>query len=358
MSDDNEYVKYGANQPGSIGELDPVACAINDPVTGNSTSMFTCAGNPLRTKLGLATSFMAQRCSNQWDGYCTLYLQQELKADYTQKKAQQFIRELLMNMFCVSANVEGSECYTRCEMYNPTSSSSFSICQDRGDVVFRTSEQLEANSTDFNQSGKLNTAQPIRIASCPKVCDKITADKLTDDNVALNIALDNGIAMDLIQNLLQNIISAKKQSLVTNSRLLNFMKVYVETGSLSPGLYTLGKGPNMSERPIAVPSVNPYIPPQTTFLVKEDTGITGNTPVAPKWVTEPGQEIQVPSPVPSPVPSKEGYAVHNTGAKSVSKLPFAFLDLSNGNSTDSKLLIAILVISALAIVSLLIAKRK
>lgn len=348
MSEEADYANFGANQPGTVSQLDPVACAINNPVTGDPTSMFTCAGNPQRTQLGLIDAYMSQRCANKWDGYCDLYLQQTLKDDYTGKHAHTFIRDTLMSMFCQNdARFPGSECATRCEQFDPTSSSSFSVCKTMGDVVFRSSGKLEGNKAEF---GKLSTAEPIKIGQCPKVCDLLSEDKLTEDNKALNIALDNGIAMDLVQNLVENIISAGMQDKVTNSRLKDFMNRFIQDGSVKPGLYTLGKGPNMSARPIATPAVNPYLPPKNVFLVKENRGIEGVTPVVDNrlpyqpYIPYQGQAT------PAVRVQKEGYAPQESEQ-------FSYLNLSS-DPTNNKILYAILTVSILAVVVLLIARKK
>ena len=340
MSDDTDYANFGENAPVSVSAADPVSCALGNPITDDPTNMFTCAGNPQRRQLGLMTAFMGQRCANKWDGYCDMYLTQELKADYTGKHAKDFIRNTLMSMFCHNdTTTPGSECYEKCELLDPTASSSFSVCIPGGDVVYRSSGKREANSTDFNQSGRLNTAEPIKITQCPKVCDLLSAEKLTDANIALNIALDNGIAMDLIQNLVENIISAKMQGSVTNSRLKNFMDKYIQDGGVKPGLYTLGKGPEMSSRPIGVPAVNPYLPPENVFVVNENKGITGVTPIMQKPMAFPPYRPYIP-----PNPNAEVET-------------FGFLNLGGG-STDKKLLYAILVISVLAAAAIFVAKRR
>jgi len=344
MSEDTDYANFGANAPVSVSAADPVSCALGNPVTGDPTNMFTCAGNPQRTQLGLMDYYMGQRCANKWDGYCDLYLNQQLKADYTQKAAKEFIRATLMSMFCHNdTTTPGSECYERCELLDPTASSSFSVCIPAGDVVFRSSYKREANSTDFNQSGKLNTTEPIKIAPCPKVCDLLSAEKLTDDNKALNIALDNGIAMDLVQNLVENIVAQGMQDKVTNTRLKDFMNKYIQDGSVKPGLYNLGAGPQMSSRPIAVPAVNPYLPPKDTFVVNENKGVRGVTPI----IKSPPSTPYIPQAQPA-----------QPSAPQTKPEPFGFFNLSGDSSSDKKMLLAILVVSALAVAAIIIAKRK
>ncbi len=365
----DDYQTYGRNAPADINQSDPVGCALNGPDGVNN--LFVCGQNRQRIVLGFTEAMMAQRCASTWDGYCDMYLKQELQADYTNKKARDFIRDTLLRMFCQNdTSVPGYHCYERCQMYNPTSSSSFSVCQTQGDIVFRDSNKLEANSTDFNQAYQLNTAQPIRISKCPKVCNLLKAENLTDKNVALNIALDNGIAMDLIQNLIVNIVSQKMQDQVTNSRLNRFMEEYVQDGSFKPGLYNLGYGPQMSSRPIAMPAVNPYIPPNQVYVVNDKEAITGNTLITatnasansntmgnntyptygvPQYPLPPQADAQ-----PTPI-APEDMPVTPTDVPSV-KENFAYIELCSGSSTDKTLVMSILGISIITIAIILYMK--
>jgi len=353
----DDYQTYGQNAPTDINQSDPVGCALNGPDGVNN--LFVCGQNRQRLVIGFTEAMMAQRCASSWDGYCDMYLKQELQADFTNKKARDFIRDTLLRMFCQNdTSIPGYHCYERCQMYNPTSSSSFSVCQTQGDVVFRNSNRLEANSTDFNQAYQLNTAEPIRISKCPKVCNMLSAEKLTDSNVALNIALDNGIAMDLIQNLIVNIVSAKMTDKVTNSRLKRFMDEYIQDGSFKPGLYNLGVGPQMSARPIAMPAVNPYIPPNNVYVVNDKEAITGNTLITATNAntntrgnnTPPTYGVpQYPLPVENaqPVVSQPVEAVDSQSQ--VPKEPFAYIDLCSGSTTDKALVYSILGVSLLTI---------
>jgi len=265
---EDNFQRYGANSPLDVWEADPVQCAIDGPDGVNK--LFTCSRNATRIPLGFNEAFMAQRCAANWDGYCDLYGKQQHDADFTRKKFTTFIRDCLSRMFCQNdTSIPGAQCIERCEMFNPMSSSSVEVCQTQGDLVFRTSEKRFNLSTDFPQSGQLKTAEPIRFTKCPKICNLITADKLTDANVPLNIALDQGIAQDLIENLVENIVSQKLQHLVTNQRLKNFMKLYVQDGSVKVGFASVGSGPYVTDRPVATPAVNPFIPPQEVLMVDD-----------------------------------------------------------------------------------------
>jgi hypothetical protein len=272
----DQYDKAGYGQPIIEAEADPVQCAIDGP--NGINKLFACSRNATSLPIGFNLAFMAGRCSKNWDGYCDMYAQQEGKADETGKKFTEFIRECLLRMVCKNdTSVPGSQCYERCEMYNPMSSSSAVVCQTMGDVVFRAGGEnaVTAISTDFPQSGRLQTSEPVRITSCPKVCNVFSAELLSDKNIPLNIALDKGIAMDLVQNLVENIVSSRQQALVTNGRLLDFMNKYVMDGSVKPGFSNLGAGPYVSSRALSVPAVSVSIPPYQPLIVNENPVIVG-----------------------------------------------------------------------------------
>lgn len=323
----DNYKQYGSKMPINVYEADPVHCAIDGPDGVNN--QFTCAGNPRRRQLGLNRAFMSQRCAQNWDGYCDLYLGQEQNADFTGKARDLFIKDTLARMFCQNdTSIPGAQCVERCEQYNPTSSDSVSVCMTQGDLVFRSSEKEYAIDTAFPQTGKLQTAEPIRFTKCPKVCNIFDPKKLSDANVALNIALDNGIAMDLIQNLVENIVAARKQSMVTNSRLRDFMNKYVQDGSVKPGLYNVGFGPQRIDRPTAVPAVIPTIVPGQTYVVDESLPILGNRMISA------------------------------SNAKTGKKEGFDYIDLGDGEEADGQLLRAILVVSVVAIALICLSKAR
>lgn len=227
-------------QPISKFAADPVQCAIDGWIGHEANNLFSCPRNVTTVPIGFNRAFMAQRCAANWDGYCDMYGEQESKADYTNNKFTMFIRECLIKMFCQNDKIPGSQCIERCEMYDPMSTNSVSVCQTQGDVVFRGSLKVSAQTTDFPQLGRLQTTEPVRFTSCPKVCNLLTKESLSDDNVPLNIALDQGIAMDVIQDLVINIVSQQKQSMVSNGRLKNFMNKYVMNGSVKPGFASVG----------------------------------------------------------------------------------------------------------------------
>jgi hypothetical protein len=334
-SDLSNYQSYGANAPLDIKEADPVQCALDGPDGVNN--MFACAGNPRRRQIGLTEAMMAQRCSkngvSSWDGYCTLYGQQLASSDHTGKAFHAWIKDTLSRMFCQNdTSIPGAQCIERCEQYNPTSSSSVSVCMTQGDLVYRASDIPQAINTVFPQTGKLTVPEPIRFTKCPKVCNLFNAETLSDQNIPLNIALDYGIAMDLITNLIENIVAAGKQSIVTNSRLKKMMQHYVMDGTVKPGYSNVGQGPYRSATPIAVPAVNPVIVPDVTYVVN------------PSGMNE--------------LVSATNVGTSMRPARPIMNETFDYIPLGETNSSrDHNLLWAILLISVLAIMALCIAKK-
>ena len=312
-------------------EADPVFAVIDGP---NGINKLFTYQRATRLPIGFATAFMAQRCSktvDSWDGYCDMYLKQQSDANFTGKLANEFIRDTLSRMFCRNdTSIPGAQCVERCEMFDPTSDNSAQVCMTQGDLVYRQSEKVSALDTLYPQSGQLTTASPIRFTKCPKMCDQFDEESLSDRNIPLNIALDRGIAMDLIQNLVENLVSAGKTNMVTNSRLLRFMQSYVQDGSVKPGLYQLGAGPYVSAKPVATPAVVPYIPPQETLLVNENRPIFG------------------PSPITNVTQGGSGSSGSNEG--------FGYVELDEGKDRNSGLYI-ILIIAVLCVLFMCVNKK-
>ena len=293
--DMQNYDYYGRDSTIDITQADPVQCVIDGPHGINK--LFVCP-RATRLPIGFARAFMAQRCAKNWDGYCDMYTKQEQDADFTGKHFHEFIKNTLAQMFCQNdTSVPGNQCYQTCQQFDPTSNGSYSVCSDAGDMVFRSSNKVQAIDTDFPQSGKLNIAEPIKITQCPKVCNMFNQKNLSNDNIALNYALDAGIAMDLITNLIDNIVSAGKQGIVTNDRLKKLMGSYVMDGSVKPGFSTIGYGPLRTTQFSATPAVDEVIVPGQMYLV--DPGYQH------PLVTDYPQHA--PQPVQQPYPSSEGF---------------------------------------------------
>lgn len=266
---ETQYTKFGENKIIKNSLADPV----QDCLAGN---FFNGADNPLRYDVGRCNTFMGQRCARQWDGYCDLYLNQmtkEEKIDYTYANPNKFLIDALDSMFCqVNADIKGSNqtCFTRCEQMDPFAPDSAMLCKTWGDFVYRNSDKQYNIDTQFNALGKLSTASPISITQCPKICNLLTEDKLTDNNRVLNECLDRGIGTDIIVNIVENAIAMGLN--ITNSRLNNFIQSFIVSGKymLKPGFSSLGASPMLSTSERPMPASYPFIKSGSKYLVTQN----------------------------------------------------------------------------------------
>lgn len=265
----DQYQKFGENKTIKNSLADPV----QDCLAGN---FFNGAENPLRYDIGRCNSFMGQRCANQWDGYCDLYLNditKDQKIDYTYANVNKFLKDALDAQFCqVNNKIRGSDqtCYTRCEQMDPLAPDSAMVCQSWGDFVYRNSDKEYNIDTQFNALGKLSTATPIQIAKCPKICNLLDEEKLSDSNRVLNECLDRGIGTDILVNIVENAVSQKVK--ITNKRLLKFIDSFIVSGKymLKPGYSSLGASPMLTTDERPMPAVYPTIKPNTNYLLTEN----------------------------------------------------------------------------------------
>jgi len=251
-----------------------LADPVQDCIAGN---FFNGHDNPTRYDIGRCNTFMGQRCSRQWDGYCDLYLREQVDADFVGKAANEFLIKALDAQFCtVDKQTVGSEktCFTKCEQMDPLAPDSAMICQTEGNYVYRTTDKMYNIDTQYNATGRLSTPSPIRIAECPKVCNLLTEDKLTDNNRILNECLDRGIAGDILVNIATNAISQNIN--ITNQRFQRFINSFVLKGSneLKPGFSSLGASPMLTTVKRGMPASNPVIQPNTSYL-QTDSSLFG-----------------------------------------------------------------------------------
>lgn len=320
MNGQYQYTPFSENSTVSLRQADPVQCCL----TGKSGifNAETCPENPLRRDIWLCPAFMSQRCASNWDGYCDIYLQEKIGEDATGKAARQFLSDTADSKFCrLDSNAPGSTCFTKCEMFNPTAPNSAQVCKTEGDIIYRDSQQLWNIDTNYNWSGKLSTASPIKITACKKTCDKFTPEKLSNDDRVINECLDTGSCADVMQNLAENIVSRGVKDQVQNKRLKQFIDAYIiQKTNTTPRASTLGKGPNLSTVPFAMPAADPYVPYNTTYTVA-DIGNKANTP-----------QLNIAS---------------NLTKSQVAVEPFRYLQQQENSSKTSILTIALLVVFVL-----------
>jgi hypothetical protein len=256
------YQKFNVNGPIKNYLADPV----QDCIAGN---FFNGHDNPLRYDIG--------RCSTFMGGYCDIYLKERMDADFVGKAANDFLIKALDAQFCqVNTSLPGSSqtCFTKCEEMDPLAPDSAMICQTEGNFVYRNTDKLYNIDTQYPATGRLSTPSPIRIGECPKVCNLLTEDKLTDDNRVLNECLDRGIGADILVNIAENAISQNVK--ITNSRFNRFINSFVLKGSnsITPGFASLGASPMLTTVKRGMPASNPFIPPKSTIM-KTDSSLFG-----------------------------------------------------------------------------------
>ena len=221
------YEKYGGNNPITQKNADPVQCCLEG-------SYLNCPENPFRFEKGLCTKFMGQRCARGWDQYCDLYLEEQSSSDFTGKKVTEFLTEAFSSKFCRDDTSDpNSKCYTRCEMLNPLSNNSATVCKTYGNNAYRDIRNVQAVSTGFLLDAKLDAATPLSVHKCPKTCDILAMNSFGEDDRVLNEVLDRGIAQNAVMNLAQNIV--KSGLSINNTRLQNFISKYIDTSNSKEG---------------------------------------------------------------------------------------------------------------------------
>jgi hypothetical protein len=242
------FEKYGGKNPITEKNADPVQCCLEG-------SYLNCPENPWRFEKGLCQNFMGQRCARGWDKNCDLYLDQQSTADFTGKKANDFLFEAFTAKFCRDDTSDPTnKCYTRCEMMNPLADNSAVVCKTYGNNAYRDVKTLSAISTAYLQDAKLDSSSPISVHQCPKTCDILSLNDFEENNRLLNEVLDRGVAQNGVMNLAENIVKQGIQ--VKNTRLINFINKYIkQAGSAQPNQIdaTLGKTNFKSIVPVPTP---------------------------------------------------------------------------------------------------------
>ena len=263
------YELLGKNTTVNLAQADPVQCCLKGK--SGTNSMFTCPDNPIRRDIGFCKDFLSQRCAKNWDGYCTLFLQEQGEGDINGQKVDEFLRAALEARFCrLDTTNPNSKCWTRCEMFNPVSPYSTMICKTQGDSAVRSNSDLYNLNTNFPWENKLDTVAPIKIEKCPKVCDVITTE-ITDSDFILNECLDRGIASDVLMNIAQNIVSNNIKC--TNSRMNNFINRYIiSIKNPNPDTARLVNTNLLTTSNVRTPNVNTVLPKGKSLSFNPDAG--------------------------------------------------------------------------------------
>ena len=297
------YELLGKNTVINLAQADPVQCCLKGKAGTNS--MFTCPDNPIRRDIGFCKDFLSQRCAKNWDGYCTLFLQEQADGYVNGQKVAEFLSAALEARFCrLDTTDPNTKCWTRCEMFNPVSPYSTMICKTQGDSVVRSNSDLYNLNTNFPWENKLDTVAPIKIQKCPKVCDTI-ATEITDDDFILNECLDRGIALETLMNIAQNIVS--KGVKCTNTRMNNFIQRYIiSIGYPNPDTAKLESTNVLTTSNVRMPNVDPMLPKNKSLSFNPEA--TDNFMYQPK-VSNTMLSKGV------PVKQKEGFALSKKNKK-------------------------------------------
>uniref|UniRef100_A0A6C0I6H0 Transmembrane protein n=1 Tax=viral metagenome TaxID=1070528 RepID=A0A6C0I6H0_9ZZZZ len=159
-----------------------------DPVDACMPDRFLDA--PWNYNLGNCKQFMAQRCSENWDNKCQVYVNNI--DDVTELK--QFFESMANHRFC-NLN-DQSKCGVVCEPFNPISQTSPKVCNTMGvDAMVNASQAID---TGLYNPVKLS---PVYMGGCMKKCDKIQPSEIKEDDYSINYCLQFGFCGETLGNI-------------------------------------------------------------------------------------------------------------------------------------------------------------
>ena len=202
--DGNEYSEFGkpyTNFPQEFSQ-DAADCCL----PGN---FLNC---PQVSQLGLCPSYMAQRCSNNWDDKCTTYIN---SIDDNQK-LKDFVRDLASKKYCQLAPT--STCTKMCQPFDPISQSSPQVCQYVGRETLKDSNA----NIDIGYYFPVNISPDYMSNSCIQTCNVVHPSEIKSDDVAINACLKYGFCNDILTNICA--LSEKSQYTISHPGLNNFCK--------------------------------------------------------------------------------------------------------------------------------------
>lgn len=120
----DDYSKFGKSYPDFPTEPDPVTCCL----PGN---FMTC--HPT-AQMGLCPEYMSQRCAQNWDDKCDLYLN-------STPKIREFVLKTADKKFCKLA--PNSACDIKCQPFNPIAQDSPQVCTYVGDETLIDPSRVE-----------------------------------------------------------------------------------------------------------------------------------------------------------------------------------------------------------------------
>ena len=182
----------------------------DDPVDACMPDRFLDA--PWNYNLGNCKQYMPQRCAENWDNKCQLYVNNI--DDVTVLK--QFLESMANHRFC-SLN-EKSNCGVVCEPFNPIDQTSPNVCNSMGiDAMVNASQSID---TGLYNPVKLS---PVYMGGCMKNCDKIQPSNIKEDDYSINYCLQFGFCGETLSNICK--IADNKGENIGNSLLKQYCDI-------------------------------------------------------------------------------------------------------------------------------------
>jgi hypothetical protein len=207
-----------------------------DPVDSCMPDRFLDA--PWNYNLGGCKQYMAQRCAENWDNKCQLYVNNI--EDVTVLK--QFLESMANHRFCNLS--DQSKCDVVCEPFNPINQTSPNICNTMGvDPMVDISQSLD---TGLYNPVKLS---PVYMGGCMKKCDKIEPSNIKEDDYSINYCLQFGFCGESLANICK--VMDEKGETSKNSLLNQYcsLRKSKKTHSPQPSQKTETKQENSQEQP-------------------------------------------------------------------------------------------------------------
>jgi hypothetical protein len=190
-----------------------------DPVDACMPDRFLDA--PWNYNLGNCKQFMTQRCSQNWDNKCQLYVNNI--DDVTVLK--QFMESMANHRFC-NLN-DKSNCAIVCEPFNPISQTSPDVCNTMGvDAMVNAQQSID---TGLYNPVKLS---PVYMGGCMKKCDKIKPENITENDYSINYCLQFGFCGETLSNICK--IADENGQTIHNSLLKQYCDIKKNTQQRSP----------------------------------------------------------------------------------------------------------------------------
>lgn len=188
IGEQNEIVKKRSDDYSDFGK--PYYPIDKDPVDSCLPGSFLDA--PKIADLGLCPSFMAQRCADNWDEKCDLYV----KSIQDRVKEKDFFRDVSSRKYCQLS--PDSSCTKMCEPFDPIAQESVSVCKYVGSELLK----------DVNDSVDIGWYYPVNISpdymgSCRQTCNKVNPASISEKDPVINSCLKYGYCNDILINICQ-----------------------------------------------------------------------------------------------------------------------------------------------------------